>query len=168
MVVVISATCAGCANVNVPFSPILIAITGGFSSIQAGTRPVIVTANIQNDPGNGGVRWKLTQNGYACTPACGTINPALHPSVTALYTPPVDSLLSSGSRPTLTAIAVDDPSRRASLHFEITPPVKVVILNKFNAKYALRFHTETHWREFTGRSPRVARTAPLFVAAFKR
>jgi hypothetical protein len=97
---------------------------------------VIVTANIQNDPGNGGVRWKLTQNGYACTPACGTINPALHPSVTALYTPPVDSLLSSGSRPTLTAIAVDDPSRRASLHFEITPPVKVVILNKFNAKYA--------------------------------
>ncbi len=46
------------------------------------------TASVANDTNNEGVTWKLTQNGVACSPGCGTVAASTSSNVQATYTAP--------------------------------------------------------------------------------
>ncbi len=73
---------------------------------------VPITATVNNDPTNQGAAWTLTQNGTACSPACGTVPPAntLNGTPTT-YTAPGSVPTPAGV--TLTATSVEDGSKSA-------------------------------------------------------
>ncbi|HEX8837838.1 MAG TPA: putative Ig domain-containing protein [Candidatus Acidoferrum sp.] len=71
------------------------------------------TANVSNDSSNQGVNWTLTQNGTACSPACGTISPAKTSSgAPATYTAPAS--VNANVQFNVTATSVTDASKSAS------------------------------------------------------
>jgi len=78
------------------------------------------TATVDNDPNNKGVSWTLTQNGAACSPACGTVAPGTTASgtpttYTGPATPPAGSLTA-----TLTATSITSPTASAPATITIT------------------------------------------------
>jgi hypothetical protein len=111
-------------------SNMVVTITNAFTAIDANAASLTVDANVTNDTiANSGVTWKL-QSG---TPLqnCGTIGSAgpcgnLTPSATnnleATYTPPATQPSGANDTPTITATAVDDPSKSASFQFTINAP----------------------------------------------
>lgn len=70
-------------------------------------------ANVGNDSNKQGVSWSLSQNGSACSPACGTLTPANTASGSATtYTAP--TTMPSSSTVTITATSVTDGTKSSS------------------------------------------------------
>jgi hypothetical protein len=98
-------------------SNITVTISPKFTAIDAGTAAMTLTATVNNDTaGNGGVTWTLKFGSPLQTcpqPACGTLTPGSGgPPFTATYTPPGTVPTGAGQNmPTITATAVDDPSK---------------------------------------------------------
>lgn len=98
--------------------PISVAVSPTRVSVAlSGSQPF--TATVTNDGTNSGVTWKLTQNGNACSPGCGTISPSNSASgAPVTYTAPANApplpLL------TVTATSVEDPTKSASANVTLT------------------------------------------------
>ena len=77
------------------------------------------TANVNNDSSVQGASWTLTQNGTACSPACGTITPANTASGTpTVYAAP--GTVPTSPTMTLTATSVTDGTKSASATITLT------------------------------------------------
>jgi len=77
------------------------------------------TATVNNDSSNGGANWTLTQNGTACSPACGTITPANTMSgASTTYAAP--STVPTSAAVTLTATSVADGTKAAKSTITVT------------------------------------------------
>jgi hypothetical protein len=107
-------------------SNISVGITNPFTKIDAGAAAVQLTATVSGDisPTNG-VTWTL-QSGTPLTDCsgtskCGTITPSNTNVLAAMYTPPTTQPSGANDTPTITATAVDDPSKSASFTFTINP-----------------------------------------------
>ncbi|OLB90724.1 MAG: hypothetical protein AUI02_10780 [Acidobacteria bacterium 13_2_20CM_2_57_12] len=84
------------------------------------------TATVTNDLSNKGVSWTLTQSGTACSPSCGTINPANTASgVSTTYTAPAS--VPTPAQVTLTATSVADSTKSAAATVTVTPPISVSV-----------------------------------------
>ena len=84
------------------------------------------TATVTNDSSNKGVSWTLTQSGTACSPSCGTINPANTASgVSTTYTAPAS--VPTPAQVTLTATSVADSTKSAAATVTVTPPISVSV-----------------------------------------
>lgn len=105
---------------------VTVTIPNKFTSILAGSQPVIVNANVQYDNSNQGVTWTLTAGGQPCSPACGTILSAAAPSLTAQYTPPTAAPTGANANPTITATSVSNTGQNDSFSFNVTSPVTLV------------------------------------------
>jgi hypothetical protein len=108
-------------------SNIAVAISDPFSEIDAGAPAKQLTATVSGDisPTNG-VTWSL-QSGTPLTDCsgtskCGTITPSTSNDLAATYTPPTAQPSGENDTPTITATAVDDPSKSASFTFTINAP----------------------------------------------
>ena len=119
----------GCSNFVPPGPGIQVAVTNGFGAIQVGAAPVTLKAVVQNDPGNGGVKWSLSLASNDCSPGCGTLKASGSPSFSAVYTPPAAAPLNQTA--TITATAVDKKTEIFAFNFMIMPPISVQITNKF-------------------------------------
>ncbi|HXY25342.1 MAG TPA: alpha/beta fold hydrolase [Candidatus Acidoferrum sp.] len=86
-----------------------------------------LTAIVNNDASNKGVTWTLTQNGTACSPACGTVSPTSTLSgAPTNYTAP--STVPANPTVTFTATSVADPTKSASSNMTIiAAPVSIGI-----------------------------------------
>jgi hypothetical protein len=77
------------------------------------------TATVSYDASNQGVAWQLTQNGTACSPACGTIDPTTTNSGTATtYTAP--AAVPAKTIVTLNAASVANRAKVANTNFTLT------------------------------------------------
>jgi dienelactone hydrolase len=77
------------------------------------------TAKVGNDLTHAGVTWTLTQAGSACSPSCGTIDPARTASgITATYTAP--SQQPANHAVLLTAIAIADTTKSNSANLIVS------------------------------------------------
>ncbi len=106
-------------------SNIVVTITNPFTAIDAAAAPVTINATIANDsPPTGGVIWAVQSGSPLAdcmgTSACGTIS-AISPT-SATYAPPTKQPSGMNDTPTITAMAVDDPSKTASFMFTINAP----------------------------------------------
>jgi len=111
-------------------SNISVAITNPFTKIDAGAAAVQLTATVSGDvsPTNG-VNWSL-QSGTPLQPCgtpgtagpCGNLTPSNTNVLAATYTPPATQPSGANDTPTITATAVDDPSKSASFQFTINAP----------------------------------------------
>jgi len=115
--------------------PLSVSITDKFSSIIAGTKPVVVTASVANDTTNSGLTWSLTAGGSNCSPACGTLTPAAPPSLEAVYTPPATAPGGAGANPTITATSVAQSSVSDNFSISIDSPASLL---KGNYVFLLR------------------------------
>ena len=112
-----SATITITQNVSVSVSPSTASV--GVGQTQAFTATVTGTNNAS-------VTWTLTQNGAACTPACGTISPTSTASgAPATYTAPTS--LPANPTVTVTATSVADTTKSASATVTITPSVGISV-----------------------------------------
>ena len=113
---------------------VTVTITDPITSVNSGSVPVTLNAEVQGDPSGAGVSWSLLDsNGAACPSACGVLQPAASPSLSAQYTPPL--LLPSPPaqrQPNIVATSVSNPSASASDKFSIAPgqSVSIFIDNK--------------------------------------
>ena len=70
--------------------PISVSLAPASASVEV-TKTQQFTANVTDDGANKGVSWTLTQNGAACSPACGSLSSTSTASGTALtYTAPAN------------------------------------------------------------------------------
>jgi len=77
------------------------------------------TATVNNDASNQGLSWILTQNGNACSPACGTVSPATTASGTSTtYTAP--SAVPASTTVMLNATSVADTTKSANATITLT------------------------------------------------
>jgi predicted dienelactone hydrolase len=77
------------------------------------------SATVNYDASNQGVSWTVTQNGTACSPACGTVNPATTASgAPTTYTAP--SAVLSNAIVTLNATSVADDTKSANATITLT------------------------------------------------
>ncbi|HVB98113.1 MAG TPA: hypothetical protein VNJ12_02120 [Candidatus Dormibacteraeota bacterium] len=84
------------------------------------------TATVSNDPAQKGVTWSLTENGSACTSACGTISPtSTAGGVATTFTAP--STISTATTVTVTATSVSDTTKSASAIVSLFPPATVTV-----------------------------------------
>ena len=111
-------------------SNMVVTITNSFSAIDAGAASVTLDANVTNDTiANSGVTWKL-QSGtplqncgtIGSSGPCGNLTPSGSNNLEASYTPPASLPSGANDTPTITATAVDDPSKSASFQFTINAP----------------------------------------------
>ena len=106
------------AQARITIPPISVSVSPISSSVAVnGTQQF--TATVTNDGTNSGVTWTLTQNGVACSPACGTLTSSATlsgapTSYTGPATLPIFPLV------TLTAKSVDDTTKSASATIAIT------------------------------------------------
>src|SRR6202162_102704 len=109
-------------------SNIAVAITNPFTAIDAAAAAVTVNATVSNDisPTNG-VIWTFSPSSCGAVDQagpCGKLSPipptgSGNPSTSATYTPPATQPSGANDTPTITATAVDDPSKSASFTFTI-------------------------------------------------
>jgi Putative Ig domain len=105
-------------------SNIVVGISNPFTVIDVNATPVQLTATVSGDVSpTDGVTWSL-QSGTpltdcAGTSKCGTITPSITNDLAATYTPPTVQPSGANDTPTITATAVDDPSKSASFMFTI-------------------------------------------------
>lgn len=116
---------------------IKVAISDPFQSATPGAAPVVLTAVVEEDPADRGVVWSLTIDGANCSPGCGTLVPSPPPSLTAIYTPPA-MLSGADIMPTITAVSVTDPTKKASFTFTIqtSTPISVGLSGTFQSIFA--------------------------------
>lgn len=96
-----------------------VTITNKFASIVVSSQAVAVNAQVSNDNANAGVTWTLTAAGTNCSPACGTLTPAVAPSFSATYAPPMSLPTGSGASPTITATSITNTAKNDSFSFSI-------------------------------------------------
>ena len=111
----------GSIQITVP--AITVAVSPTSASIPVGATAALnatpFTVTVNNDSSNGGASWTLTQNGTACSPACGTITPANTASGTpATYAAP--STVPTTATVTLTATSVADGTKSAAATITLT------------------------------------------------
>ena len=100
-------------QVSVSASPVTAAVA------LNGTKQL--TATVSNDGTNSGVKWSLTQDGVACSPACGSMSRvATSSGVTATYTAPANAPVSPLVR--AVATSVEDPTKSSGTTLTITNP----------------------------------------------
>ncbi len=114
---VTDSTKSSSVNVTVP------AIRVSAVSPSSGLIPVNATqdftATIDNDPTNAGVNWTLTQNGTACSPACGTVSAATTASgAPTTYAAP--ATVPANATVTLNAIAAADTTKSSTATITLT------------------------------------------------
>lgn len=92
------------------------------------------TATVNNDAGNKGVTWALTQGGTACSPGCGSITATTASGAPATYTAP--ATVPSNATVTITATSVSDLSKFATatatvvgITVSVSPASASVIVN---------------------------------------
>ena len=110
--------------------PISVVIQNKISNVVAGSSSIIFSANVQNDPSNGGTNWTLTVNGIDCQSTCGTLSPVGSPSGPQFfYNPPASVPTAPNNRPTLTVTSKSDATKSDSDVFTITaaPPISVTV-----------------------------------------
>jgi len=124
--------CAACngSSAPVPTGPIQVNITNAFSTIEAGSAPVTLTATLSGDLGTG-LTWTLSIAGAACSPGCGTLKPAASPSLSAVYTPPATP--PQNQTATITARSVANSQQAFVFNFEILPAIVVNLSPKFQS-----------------------------------
>jgi dienelactone hydrolase len=114
---VADSTKLGTASITVP------AIRVSGVSPPSGIIPINATQDfavtVTYDPSNAGVNWTLTQNGTACSPACGTLSAATTASAApTTYTAP--ATVPTSATVTLTATSVTDNTKSASATITLT------------------------------------------------
>jgi len=96
-------------TITIPIS-VSVAPTSVYAVINKASQFVATT---QNDTANKGVTWALTQNGTACSPACGAVSPASTASgAYTTYTAP--ATVPANPTVTITATSVTDTTKSAS------------------------------------------------------
>ena len=116
-------TRSGAATVTV-LPAVSVSLTPIAPTIQVGQTQSF-TATAQNDPGNQGVSWSLTQAGISCSPVCGTLSAATNTSVT--FTAP--AAVPADPSVTLTASSLRDSGQSASTVITVSnhPTILVTI-----------------------------------------
>jgi hypothetical protein len=122
----------GCAQLN--HDPgIVVNVANAFSSIQAGSAAVTLTATDTSGQQRG-VVWAISLAGTPCSPACGTLTPSqADPKYSVIYTPPGTPPLNANA--TITATSRIDSSASFTFNITITPGPSVVIITKFTTQY---------------------------------
>jgi hypothetical protein len=107
----------GCtANTNTIRSMINVSVSPLTASVAVGQTQAFTATVTESTKG---VTWTLTQNGTACSPACGTIAPASTASgAHATYTAPATA--PSNTTVTVTATSLENTSKSASATVTIT------------------------------------------------
>ena len=120
-----------CAGNALKDSDIRVLITNVFpnDTIQVGSPPVKLIAEVLNDKSSKGVKWTLTAANVPCSPDCGTL--VTVSQFDATYTPPSKAPLNQQAA--ISAISVDDPVQNYTFIFTIIPPTSVMITNKFSS-----------------------------------
>lgn len=109
----------------------LVEVENSFSSIQAGSAPVQLTALLANASGNQSILWSLTLANVDCSPSCGTLAAQ---GMSALYTPPATEPLNHNA--TISATLASNKAALFAFDFSITPPISVTITNKLSRQLA--------------------------------
>jgi hypothetical protein len=127
---------SSCAGVVKPGPVLTVNVLDPFSTIQADSPPVQLTATVNNDRGNKGVKWSLSLAGNSCSPGCGTLVPANTSdlNLAATYTPPLKPPLNQTA--TITASSIADRSKQFAFNITITPSVVVSVSPKFSSVIA--------------------------------
>jgi hypothetical protein len=98
--------------------PISVSVSPTYGFVALG-RTTKLTPTVTNDATNSGVNWKLTQNGVACSPGCGTISPTATASGTAAtYTAPATA--PNSPVVAVTATSAEDPGASATATLTLT------------------------------------------------
>lgn len=94
------------------------------STVYADGSAILFSVNVDNDPTNSGVTWKLTASGSGCSPGCGTITGG---QSSAIYMPPIS--VPNPATATLTAVSIADGTKSDFDTFTIAshPPVSVTV-----------------------------------------
>lgn len=103
-----------------------ISVAGGISVLVAPSTASVAlgatyqfTASVANDTSNKGVNWQLTQNGSACTPACGQLSATSTASGNPVtYTAPTTAPSSSSVTLTATSVAAPSASSYATISLQ--------------------------------------------------
>lgn len=103
---------------------ISVTIGNKVSTVYAHGSEILFSVNVDNDPTNSGVTWRLTASGSNCSPGCGTISGG---QSGAIYTPP--NSVPSPATATLTAVSSADGTKSDFDTFTIAPvpPVSVTV-----------------------------------------
>ena len=103
---------------------ISVTIGNKVSTVYAHGSEIFFSVNVDNDPTNSGVTWRLTASGSSCSPGCGTISGG-HSA--AIFTPP--NSVPSPATATLTAVSSADGTKSDFDTFTIAPapPVSVTV-----------------------------------------
>jgi len=122
---------SGCSNLVKPGPQLTVDVPAAFSTIQANSVPVQLTAVITN--GQSGVQWTLSIGGSACSPGCGTLVPASKNkgNLVATYTPP--QVPPTNQIATITATSVNDRRKNFAFNFTILPTTVVSVAPKFTS-----------------------------------
>lgn len=123
---------SGCAGLTHPIG-LSLSVQNAFSTIQAGSAPVTLTAS-DGDPQKRGVTWSLNLARVPCAPGCGTLIPSTTDPYSAVYTPP--SVAPLNAKATITVTSRADSSVTFVFNITITPGPTVVITTKFANQYA--------------------------------
>ena len=116
-------------------TPISVAITNKFSSLNPGSAAVVVNATVSNDPANRGVTWTLTVSGSSCnTSTCGSLMPSAAPSFSASYLAPPALPPSGNLSATITATSVADSTKSDTFTFSFSSASQPGL---FNGSYTL-------------------------------
>jgi len=123
MTVSVTATSSSDATKSFTATITVAAIAVSAVSPPSGIIPLSVmvqfTATVSNDPSHQGLNWTLTQNGTACSPACGTVSPpATASGASTTYSSP--ATLPANTTVTLNAIAAADTTKISTATITLT------------------------------------------------
>jgi len=111
----------GLIQITVPAITVVVSPTT--ANIPAGATAALnatpFTVTVNNDSSNAGASWTLTQNGTACSPACGTIT-SVNTMSGAATTYAAPSTVPTSATVTLTATSVADGTKTATSTITVT------------------------------------------------
>ena len=114
------------AQVTINNPVISVTVNPATQSVQAGSAPFTVTAQVPAFASNANVLWKLSGTGCSGSP-CGSISTS-GPSTSTIYTPPAKLTSTSPITDTLTATSVADATRSAQALINVSSlPIAVSI-----------------------------------------
>ncbi|HXA00152.1 MAG TPA: hypothetical protein VN025_20510 [Candidatus Dormibacteraeota bacterium] len=116
---------AACGSSSGQTTPVVVNVSGAFTTIQAGGQPVTLTASV-------GVSWVLSIANTNCSPGCGTLSSFTSNSV--VYTPP--ATVPVNQQATITARSLSDNQQAFVFNFQIVPPITLSIAPKFSTQTA--------------------------------
>jgi dienelactone hydrolase len=118
------------ATITVTLPPIAVTLAPKLATVAV-SKTAKLTATVQNDRGNQGVTWNLTQGTTNCAPGCGTIAPANTTSgMAVVYTAPGTVPATSAVTVKATSVADGTQSDTATVNVVAVAPNAVPLINQ--------------------------------------